>query len=588
MHPKKPGKNEVLLQDPVRDRWILFKNPLKILKTHESNEVLSLLNSVENAVESEGLTAAGFVGYEAAPAFDSSFVTRKPDDKFPLAWFGLYEQGEDYILPPGNPVPPADGWTPSISEAAYRNGVRQVRECIKAGDTYQVNYSFRLRTDGAVHAWETFLGMTSGNGPGYGVYLETDRWAVCSFSPELFFQLDGQDLFSRPMKGTRQRGRWLEEDQELKESLSTSPKDRAENLMILDMVRNDLGRIAETGSVKVDQIFEIEQYPTLFQMTSTVRCRTKAGLEEIFSALFPPASITGAPKISTMRIISELEDSPRRIYTGTMGYVAPGRNAQFNVAIRTALFNKSNGQAEYGIGGGIVWDSTEESELAECYSKAAVLTRENPEFDLLESLLWTPEAGCQLLENHLSRMESSAVYFGREIDKKDIRKKMEKLGQKLGYDTHKIRLLLDDKGNVGLEPEPLRDLPDPYRVCLARNPVDSSNVFLFHKTTCRETYARARRDCPGFDDVLLWNERGELTESTIANLVVELDGRLFTPPVNCGLLPGVQRARLLENNTVSTRIIRPDEISCCTRIFLANSVRGLWEVDLEIHPDRNG
>jgi len=217
-----------------------------------------------------------------------------------------------------------------------------------------------------------------------------------------------------------------------------------------------------------------------------------------------------------------------------------------------------------------------------------VLTRENPEFDLLESLLWTPEAGCQLLENHLSRMEASAAYFGREIDKKDIRKKVEKLGQKLGHDTHKIRLLLDDTGNVGLETESLRDLPDPYRVCLARNPVDSSNVFLFHKTTRRQIYNQARQDCPGFDDVLLWNERGELTESTIANLVVELDGRLFTPPVNCGLLPGVHRARLLENNTVSTRIIRLDEISSCTRIFLANSVRGLWEVDLEILSDRNG
>jgi len=582
MKSEKPGINEVLIQDSRQGRWIRFSNPLRVLVARQIHEVLPVLSSVEAAVESEGVSAAGYLGYESAAAFDELHATRQAENDLPLAWFGIYERGEEIFLPRCEIDFPAEGWMPSISREAYSQAIQRVRDYIAAGDTYQVNFSFRLRKKINAPPWQLFLHLISEQSAGYGAYIETDRWAVCSASPELFFRLHGKDLISRPMKGTISRGRWVEEDQERAESLRTSTKDRAENLMIVDMVRNDLGRVAETGSVMVEHLFEIEKYATLFQMTSTIRCRTGAGLVDIFKALFPPASITGAPKIRTMQIISKLEADPRGIYTGTIGFLAPGRRAQFNVAIRTALVDKSNGQAEYGVGGGIVWDSTEKSELEECYIKAAVLTRHSPKFDLLESLLWTPESGFPLLEKHLNRLESSASYFSLKFDKASVRDKIRKLASTLEKNPHKIRLLLQAGGDIHLEAHLLDDLPQPYRVCRAKNPIDTSDVLIYHKTTRREIYSQARKSCPELDDVLLWNEKGELTESTIANLIVELDGQLITPPVSSGLLPGICRANLLENKIVSTRIIRLEDLSRCTRVFLANAVRGTWEVEVRL------
>jgi para-aminobenzoate synthetase / 4-amino-4-deoxychorismate lyase len=579
MSKEKPGTNEVLIQDSRQGLWMRFRNPLRIYSAYQVDEVVPLLHSIEEAVESEGLTAAGFVSYEAAAAFDSSHVTRPAEKDFPLAWFGLYEKSEVFLLPPCETADPAEAWYPSISKESYSGVIKKVRDYIAAGDTYQVNFSFRLRTKMNIDPWQLFLQMASGKAPGYGAYVETNEWAVCSASPELFFQLQGENLVSRPMKGTLHRGRWMEEDQEQVKELRASAKDQAENLMIVDMVRSDLGRIAKTGSVTVERMFEVEKYPTLLQLTSTVRCKTESGLVDIFNALFPPASITGAPKIRTMQIISELEDSPRQIYTGTIGYLAPEKNARFNVAIRTALLNKSYGFAEYGVGGGIVWDSTEQSELEECYVKAAVLTRKFPEFELLESVLWNPDSGCPFLERHLDRLEASAAYFSRKFNKATTRNKIRELSAGLGNISHKIRLLLGgDRADVRLETQPLEKLPHPYRVCCSPDPVDSSDFFLFHKTTHREIYIKARQACPEFDDVLLWNEKGEITESTIANIFVELDGQLYTPPINSGLLPGIFRATLLENRTVTARIIRRGDLTRSTRIYLANSVRGLWEV----------
>ena len=580
MSEMKPGINEVLIQNCRQDLWMRFRNPLRILSAYHVHEVLPLLRSIEEAAESEGLTAAGFVSYEAAAAFDSSHVTRPAEINFPLAWFGIYEKSEDFFLHPCKTSDPAKAWHPSISKESYSGTIRKVRDYIAAGDTYQVNFSFRLRTETNIDPWQLFLQMVSGKAPGYGAYVETNDWAVCSASPELFFQLRGNSLVSRPMKGTLHRGRWMEEDQEQIKELQASAKDQAENLMIVDMVRSDLGRIAKTGSVKVDRMFEVEKYPTLFQLTSTVRCKTESGLVDIFKALFPPASITGAPKIRTMQIISELEDSPRQIYTGTIGYLTPDRNARFNVAIRTALVNKSDSLSEYGVGGGIVWDSVEQSELEECYVKAAVLTRQFPEFELLESIFWNPVSGCRFLEKHLARIENSAAYFSRKFNKATTRTKIMELAAGLGNRPHKIRLLLGDSGDIKLDAQPLERLPHPYRICCSPDPVDSSDFFLFHKTTHREIYTKARQACPEFDDVLLWNEKGEITESTIANLFVELDGQLYTPPINSGLLPGIFRATLLENRTVTTRIIRQEDLTRSTRIYLANAVRGLWEAEI--------
>jgi len=329
----------------------------------------------------------------------------------------------------------------------------------------------------------------------------------------------------------------------------------------------------------VSKLYEVEKYPTLWQMTSTVRAETGAGLSAIMQALFPPASITGAPKHRTMEIIAELEQTPRRIYTGSVGFVGPDRKAQFNVAIRTVLIDKVKGQAEYGVGGGIVWDSVDKMEFEECQTKARIITQGVPDFDLLESILWTPEQGYFLLPYHLARLLASAVYFSFSADRDAICTKLDSLAHTLPKAAYKIRLLLAKDGGITLQAEALGDgAIDPLHVCLASAPIDSANPFLYHKTTNRRVYEQALAACPGYTDVILWNEKGEVTESCIANIVVELDGELHTPPIPCGLLPGTYRAYLLEQGKVRERVIRKEDLVTSPHIYLVNSVRMEREV----------
>jgi para-aminobenzoate synthetase/4-amino-4-deoxychorismate lyase len=387
------------------------------------------------------------------------------------------------------------------------------------------------------------------------------------------------------MKGTTARGRTSSEDQDRAERLKTSEKNRAENVMIVDMLRNDLGRIAKTGSVCVPRLFELERYPTLWQLTSTVTAETRSPLTEILSALFPCASITGAPKVSTMKIIAELESTPRRIYTGSIGYLSPERRAKFNVAIRTTLIDRERRKAEYGVGGGIVWDSTSSDEYAEALLKARVAVEKPLPFSLLETMLWTAEEGFFLREKHLARLLDSADYFGIPVKKEALE---EQLGHiSAGFEQpQRVRVLLDRSGELTCEAAPLPPdaRPEFLKVCLAKKPIDSQDVFLFHKTTCRAVYETARQGCEAFDDVLLYNTRGELTEFTIGNLVVEMDGRCLTPPIGCGVLPGTFRAHLMETGRVAERTIRVEQLKDCTKIFRVNSIRKWQRVEISVKP----
>jgi para-aminobenzoate synthetase/4-amino-4-deoxychorismate lyase len=503
-----------------------------------------------------------------------------PQPFLPLAWFGLYEGPLELtrLEPGGQPLP--RGWQPEVSADRYRLALQQIKEAIAAGQTYQVNYTYRLRNDLAIPAYPLFARLAQAHQPPYAAFLETGGWAVCSFSPELFFRLEGEMLTSRPMKGTAARGRLLADDLELADWLQHSEKNRAENVMIVDMVRNDMGKIARTGSVQVPELFQVEKYPTVWQMTSTVTAESGAGLAEILAALFPCASITGAPKVRTMQVIRELETSPRRLYTGTLGYLAPGRRAVFNVAIRTLLLDKTKGQAEYGVGGGIVWDSEIESEWAEAQTKARVLFESPAAFDLLETLLWTPESGYFLLERHLQRLSDSAAYFDYPLDLENLHQKLDELASALPGEARRVRLLLSRNGQVHLEPHKLAAQPPTYPVGVASRPIKAQDRFLYHKTTRREIYASARQERPDCEDVLLWNARGELTEATIANLVVEQDGQLWTPPVSCGLLPGTYRGWLVEQGRVQEKTLYLAELDSFERLYLANSVRKLWEIEL--------
>jgi len=562
-------------------KWRIFINPLRILKADRAEEVLSVLREVERSAGS-GLQAAGFISYEAAGGFDKSLKTHGSKG-LPLAWFCLFENSSAFTLPEEGSFM-LGNWEASLSRDEYVRAIDRIKSYLKDGDTYQVNYTMRLRADFKGDPLALFSHLQSTQKAGYCAWIETGDFCICSISPELFFSLDGDHLVSRPMKGTSRRGMTQEEDGVLSAELSNSEKNRAENVMIVDMVRNDMGRVAAAGSVVVSSMFDIEKYPTLFQMTSTVECRTEASFTDIVSALFPCASITGAPKVRTMEIIKELEPEPRGIYTGCIGCLLPGRKGGFNVAIRTVMIDRKQGRAEYGVGGGIVWDSSPEHEYEECLVKAGILTARPPEFNILETILWdSKDGGYFLLDKHLKRISSSAAYFEYPCDLPSMEKKLDEESSAFGDGTYRVRLQLAKNGEVLVSSDPSPVSGKPWRVGVASVPVNSGNVFLYHKTTNRSVYDGAREADMTVDDVILFNEKGEITESTVANVVIEKNGQLLTPPVRCGLLAGVFREWLLENGEIREGILTLKDLKSAGRVYLINSVRKWIPVEIQRH-----
>lgn len=576
------GEDRVCIRDDRTGRWLLFSQPHRVITARKRDEVMECLREIERLVTRHGWAAAGFVAYEAAPAFDAALQVRA-DSRFPLLRFGLYPTPVPVILPEPAEPPPDLAWQATVEEAAYRQAIARVQQYIAAGDTYQVNYTYRLRAPFTGNAWDLFAGLATAHEPQYGGFVQTPEWAILSLSPELFFQREGEVITSIPMKGTIGRALTAAEDLRQGERLRNSGKDRAENVMIVDMVRNDLARIARPGSVRVDNLFAVQRYPTLWQMVSTVSARPGASLAETFAALFPPASITGAPKARTMAIIRELECAPRRIYTGTLGFMLPDGRAQFNVAIRTLLIDRQRGLAEYGVGGGITADSTAEAEWEETRIKSLVCRNRRPEFSLLETILWTPDEGYVYLAEHLSRLAGSAEYFSYPCALADVRATLAAAVSRYQGVRQRVRLLLDRTGEMRIEATPHApvDITRPVRVALAPCPVDERDVFLYHKTTNREVFTRLRA---GFgsevDEVLLYNRRGEITETTIANVVVSIDDREYTPPVRCGLLAGTCRQHLLASGQVAERVISLEEIRAHGAFTLINSVQGRYPAQL--------
>ena len=592
----------VVLFSPEQACWVRYERPRAVFVAHRHHEIPGLLARLEGEVEGSGLHAAGFLAYEAGRAFDAAMPVASCAP-FPLAWFGLFDPPRPVTLDSVS-CAPALNWAPELDEAAHARALARIREHLAGGETYQVNFTHRLRAPFDGDPWPLFCRLASRQPSPHGAYVDTGDFAVCCASPEMFFERQGQTVFSRPMKGTAPRGRWVGEDLAMAEGLARSEKERAENVMIVDMVRNDLGRVCLPGSVRVPELFRVERYPTLWQLTSLVEGRTDAPTADVMAALFPAASITGAPKVRTMQLIAELEASPRRIYTGTVGVMLPGRRARFNVAIRTVLVDRSARTAEYGVGGGIVWDSDPGREYRETLLKARVLDAPEPEFSLLETMRWDRGEGVFLLEEHLERLAGSASYFGFSADMAKVRAEVDRAVREADGQGGVLRLTVDGAGIIGLERRPL-PAPAACRVAVARTRVRSDDPFLFHKTTRRAVYEGALAGVSGVDDVLLVNERGEVTEGTIANLVVELDGELLTPPLDCGLLPGTLRAVLLRDGRtpyglvrdgqvrdgrirdgrirdghVREGVVRVEDLPRCTGLWLVNSVRGWRRAEL--------
>jgi para-aminobenzoate synthetase/4-amino-4-deoxychorismate lyase len=540
-----------------------------------------------------GGVAVGYVAYDASRAFDPAFPLTAPRTELPLAQFRFVRS-----LAPATPLPetlaeasgdPAGdrlSWSLDTGPEAHGRALGKIRRAIARGDTYQVNFTIRAGAAFQGDPAALFRDLWRAQPVPYAARLDFGRWVVCSLSPELFFDLDGERIVCRPMKGTARRGPWPERDREIAAALRASDKERAENLMIVDMVRNDLGRIARPGSVVTSSLFDLERYASVWQMTSTVEARTDAPLPEIFRALFPSASVTGAPKIRATELIARLETSPRGLYTGAVGFVGPGRRARFNVAIRTAVVDREEGAAEYGVGGGIVWDSVAAAEYQECRAKARVLERAPDDFDLLETILWRPAQGPWLWGGHLRRLRHSAEYFDfPEPEAQSLLAALEEAARDAGPGPVVLRLLWSRAGEarVGTGPAVGEPPPGTLRVAWARAPVDPEEPRIYHKTSDRRLYDRARSDRPGFADVLLWNPEGFATETTIGNLVVETAaGEMLTPPIEHGLLAGVYREALLERGAVREEPLRCEEVTGAARVWRVNSVRGWTELRVEV------
>ncbi|MEI7845188.1 MAG: aminodeoxychorismate synthase component I [Chloroflexota bacterium] len=551
---------------------------MQIITATKLEDVLPALETVEKLVNLNNWYAAGFLSYESAPAFDNALMVH-PDNEFPLLWFGLYSEPQrTKDLPSKDGEYHLEKWIPTTSPELYNSAIQQIKNQIAKGNSYQVNYTFRLKNHFSGSAWSMFVDMVNAQGPGYSAFLDIGKFTICSASPELFFSLNDDVVTCRPMKGTVKRGTTLADDKSQAEWLQNSSKNRAENIMIVDMIRNDLGRLAKIGSVTVPDLFAAERYPTLWQMTSRITAEISEPVSSILKVLFPCASITGAPKISTMQIISQLETTPRRIYTGTIGYLAPNRKAQFSVAIRSVLIDQEINKAEYGLGGGIVWDSTCKDEFAEALLKARIITEQRPEFSLIETMRWTPNEGFFLLREHLQRLKDSAEYFNFVFDLEKITIHLNNAVNNLVDHPHRIRLILDRDGNLSNKVFQIQEQiqESPLRLKIAAEPIRSDDIFLYHKTTQRQVYELARLSQTDCDDVILYNESNEVTETSIANLVFEFNGQLLTPPIACGLLPGTLRAHLLNVGKIKEKVIKLAELQGCTQIFLINSVRG-WQ-----------
>ncbi|MGK5115046.1 MULTISPECIES: aminodeoxychorismate synthase component I [unclassified Geodermatophilus] len=561
--------------------------PDRVLVAQHPGEVVGVLAEVQRATDA-GRWAFGYVAYEAAAGLDPHLaVHRSTPLGMPLAWFGICD--EPVPVPPLEAAGPGGGqagaaWRPAWTPAGHADGVARIRERIAAGDTFQCNLTVRMSGLVAGDPLDLYRDLALGQRGAHNAYLDLGRFVVASASPELFFERRGDDLLLRPMKGTARRGRHRDEDRRLARQLCASPKERAENVMIVDLLRNDVGRVAEIGSVDVPRLFTVERYETVLQLTSDVTARVSpgTGLVELFRALFPCGSVTGAPKASSMEIIRSVEPEPRGVYCGAIGLVGPPGapvRARFSVAIRTVAVDRTTGEAVYGTGGGITWGSEAAAEHDEVLAKAAVLRARPREFELMETMRYEPEGGLRNRDRHLHRLAASAEHLGFRFDLPTARRVVG--ARPAGEPAARVRLRLRRDGTLAVDVEALpAPAAGPVLLAVDDDPVDPGQAWLYHKTSMREPYDRRARRRPDVDDVVLVNTRGEVTETTRASLALRLDGRWWTPPLASGCLPGVERARLLEAGRLRERVLRVADLDRAEGIAVLSSLRGWRAAEL--------
>lgn len=580
-----------------------YQNPIEIITARTPKELIKAFESIQTKMD-EGFHVAGWISYEAGYCLEEKLHTLIPEElEQPLLKMGVFK-GREIISNEGA----NQHWRAFDIPNSYKLGDINLNQCfehykksfkaiqdyLKAGDIYQVNYTMKAQFDFSGSTKALYAELRNAQQVEYGAFIESDDLTILSLSPELFIRKTGADLTAKPMKGTGQRGRFKVEDDAFKDTLYNSEKDRAENLMIVDLLRNDLSRKASKGSVSVSQLFEVEKYKTLFTMTSTIEAQIEPSHSplDVMTSIFPCGSITGAPKIRAQEIIDELEDHQRGIYTGAIGYFTPESDMCFSVPIRTMTIDKA-GQGELGLGGAIVADSNVEEEYNECLLKASFVTNNHPRFDLIESLKYSPNEGYTFFEKHVERLNRSADYFLFNKNINTIRDELTEHSEFLSCDEDeffKVRLLLSKDGNVTITSEKIKKTSEesiPLAV-LSSSPINSENSFYFHKTTEREFYQiefQKYRKLTNCYDVIFLNEKNEITEGSYTNIFIKKGGVYYTPPVECGLLPGIYREHMLENETleIQEKKLFISDIETAEEVYLCNSVRGLQRVNIQLN-----
>ncbi|MFH2137353.1 MAG: aminodeoxychorismate synthase component I [Candidatus Omnitrophota bacterium] len=579
---------DTILSDKDNNLSYIFTDPLEIISCRKTAQIKPCLEKLQKALN-RGYYVGGFLSYESGYAFEET-LPKKTEYIFPLIWMGVFKKPAIFPKPflPKTQKSASYNITQlrlNTTREQYLKDIQKIRKLIAQGDTYQVNHTIKYKFNFQGSLFSLYSDLRNNQAVSYGALIKTNDFSILSFSPELFFKQNNQTISVKPMKGTFARGLTPELDKFNKNYLKNDPKNRAENIMIVDLLRNDLGKISTPGSVKTTSLFDVEKYRTLFQMTSTVESKLKNNifLPDLFKSLFPSGSVTGAPKIRTMQIINNLEKEERKIYTGAIGFISPHKKACFNVAIRTILLEKNKG--EMGVGSGITYSSDPQAEYAECKLKANFLTP--PEFKLIETMRWSSEKGIPLLHLHLERLKRSAGFFyfsyNQTYIKKIIHKSISALSKQYAY---KIRLLLSENGIITIEACPLSKQAKgpPAEIILSAKKICSNNKFFYHKTTLRKLYNQQYRHYKkqGFFDIIFRNEKNEITEGAISNIFIKKGRKFYTPAVSCGLLPGVFRKHFITQHKgkVIETILTLEDLKKADAIYCTNAVRGIVKVSL--------
>ena len=555
----------------------IFTDAIKELKTKDIKEVKPLLDELE-AYQIEGYYAVGYVSYEAAPAFETKFqVIDGPLMSEYLLYFTVHETVQTEPIPlTYDPITLPKSWQELTSAEEYKDAIEHIHHHIRQGDTYQVNYTVQLQQNLTADPFAIYNRLVVEQNAHYNAFIQHDDVSIISISPELFFKKDGDKLTTRPMKGTTNRGLTTETDLGQARWLAQDQKNRSENMMIVDLLRNDMNRISKIGSEDVKSLCQVEQYSTVWQMTSTIETQllTNRSLCDVFQALFPCGSITGAPKIATMEIIKKVEKQPRGVYCGAIGILVPQGPSIFNVAIRTLQMEET--KAIYGVGGGITWDSNWESEYEETKQKAAVLYRQNPKFDLI-STGRIHQGKLLFLEEHIKRLQESSRYFDYPFNAEKAHNQATALCQSLDLDTdYRLKMSLKKDGELKLEHSQLTNLSDDFcqaRLVEQRHPLDSP--YTFFKTSYRPHLSIESHE------QIYYNHEGQLLETSIGNIVLKIEDQLYTPPVHLGLLNGIYRQSLIAENKLKEKVLTVKDLKQAQAIYGCNAVRGLYELKVE-------